>query len=359
MPIQSKSTQKTQALITDLSQIGLKKDQFLMPKIYQKGNVLGTDYGPFLQKENSKYILYCHDIERGNIDVLKQNGQLKGIKVIYFGSAYYSLDAGQNIPKQDLNISLPLPKQTHTPNIYVKSKTAFEKAVHIAELALHTIDTTIQSMTTQTRLSEESIDQMIKKTVQKENAQCLHTIIHSNHLYPRCFNPNKYIDSNHPFIKLDIGVQYKANGTYGIADISRTFFMHERYVSNSAKKRYDDVKFLYKKTMAFVTTISKQISVGQTGNDIFKHASELFDHQLLPELLQKNIIQAPVSLKRNIGHWVDDCVEGTPFYVDTQRRINIGDIICIECPLGTRALDISINHEIQGIMTPTGFSRFH
>ena len=104
--------------------------------------------------------------------------------------------------------------------------------------------------------------------------------------------------------------------------------------------------------------IQDHVVPGISADALYRKASQYFDSEISPRLVERGITTGPSTLGRNIGHWISDYVEGPNLIAGELRVLKPGDILCLELPIGSKSLDLSVNFEIEGVVTNTGFDDF-
>ena len=238
---------------------------------------------------------------------------------------------------------------------------AYRRAVQVAKTTLDHLQTKIDTMTATDTWAESEIHAEIVEQIQS-HAQCqpLHCIVQGNDYHPRNASPHAALSAQSPVLKVDIGVAYQEGGNVGIADISDTFFFPLSQIDSNPQitQRYQDLHCLYELSQGMVRHIQDHVAPGISADALYRKASQYFDSEISPRLVERGITTGPSTLGRNIGHWISDYVEGPNLIAGELRVLKPGDILCLELPIGSKSLDLSVNFEIEGVVTNTGFDDF-
>lgn len=179
-------------------------------------------------------------------------------------------------------------------------------------------------------------------------------VIHVDSAYPRCALASKQWGPSNPVVTIDFGVRCTdGDGRVGISDLCETLFFPAELVDLPLRPAYDEAVQRYATSKQVVDQVASFAKPDVTGDQV---------HQIASTLFQKHY--PGVVLRRNIGHWIRDYVEGQAFVRGCQRALREGDIVCLELPIAyasppERGMDVSVSYERQGIVTPNGVVWFH
>lgn len=235
-----------------------------------------------------------------------------------------------------------------------------QKTVEIADNALSHVQKTIESLKFGDTLTETQVFNLIKDQIDNHpDKKLISQFIQTTGYEPREADSNRRFSLESPVINCDISVTSEGQDD-GYASLSRMFFYPEGWLMNQpeTKKRYHQAKLLYTQSQNLVNYVSKVISVGDSGKEIYKLASRFFNQLVVPSLLEESIISEPMTLTESIGFWIYDGNKGNAFFRSTEQRLKLNDVLCIQCPIYFKHVDLAVNYKIQGVMTPGGFSSF-
>lgn len=386
--------------LEDLGHFGIFNDDFLSPEIFRLQS--SGYYKPhnsiyvmaFYSEGTPTYLLLYPTIETENVRLLlKSNSNLSTLQPTPYGTPYYCITGDRteaiSLASRVHHIVNQQQLQTLWVNddamvcairdsfveqgLHVKNglgmalealindeepprdeALAHQQATNILLQCFSGLQSRISALRPNDTLSELAISKYIRRYLRSAGGEPLHVLVQTCGAYPRrCDNDLSVVfGPASPILKLDVGVVLRVNNVKGIADISDMFFLPQHHVNDEKiRSRMANVQTLYRGCRRFVDDLSSFLRVGQSGDEIFSYGQKLFETHLRPELIRLGISDTTPPLARNVGHWIRDYVEGTPFFKGVTRCLKTNDTICVELPLGIPDWEISINYEVQGVMT--------